>query len=345
MQKHFGEQNSSHTGISSNTSISSNVIPVGEIRRFEFGGTHTEVLEQVFGGLPASKPEKDSSPKREQALKIVRELIVMYYHQRRLDTFLFDGLIDGLSHFERLLHYFTFENAVRKAHSLVFEHFSVVEDIDAVFIISSSRNEPSKRVSQTGAAVSENESYVFAVREGLRYALVRALALYPQSQLEPAAETTGVMQRLAANDSLQIEFVRSIQPNLTTKYVDRMDILCADIATFGWAAAIEFVRCVSMFEVWMRKDKALYNPISDPFENRFRRILANTDLQILFVKALRANKQMFHIIRLGCGIAEAKPEEGNFVFDLRIAAEAVPTWHIQDLFNRLQTVKEQRGNM
>lgn len=339
MQKHFGEQNSSSTG------ISSNVIPVGEIRRFEFGGTNTEVLEQVFGGLPTSEPEKDTNPKREQALKIVRELIVMYYHQRRLDTFLFDGLIDGLSHFERLLHYFTFENAVRKAHSLVFERFSVVEDIEAVFIISSSRSEPSKRVSQTGADVSVNESYVFAVREGLRYALVRALALCPQSGFEPAGTTFADLKRLEANDSMQIDFVRNMQPNLTTKYVDRIDIKCADVATFGWAAASEFIRCISMFEVWMRRDQSLYNPVSDLFENRFRRILANTDLQTLFVKALRSNKQMFHIIRLGCGIAEAKPEEGNFVFDLRIAAEAVPTWHIQDLFNRLQTVKEQRENM
>lgn len=340
MQKHFVAQNSNNT----------NVIPEGEIRRFEFGGTHTEVLEQVFGGLPNSEPERDSNPKHEQALKIVRELIVMYYHQRRLDTFLFDGLIDGLSHFERLLHYFTFENAVRKVHALVFERFKVVSHIEAVFIISGENGNRSatakpKRVSQSGNEISENESYVFAVREGLRYALVRALALYPQSQFEPAAGTMGDIRRLVANDSLQIDFVRSTQPNLGTRYIDRIDIKCADIATFGWDAAIEFIRCVSMFEVWKRKNNSLYNAISDPFENRFRRILADTELQTLFVRALRANKQMFHIIRLGCGIAEAKPDDGNFIFDLSVSAETVPTWHIQDLFNRLQSVKEQRENL
>ena len=326
---------------------SSNVIPVGEIRRFEFGGTHTEVLEQVFGGLPNSEPERDNNPKHEQAHKIVRDLIVMYYHQRRLDTFLFDGLIDGLSHFERLLHYFTFENAVRKAHTLVFERFNAVHHIEAVFIVSSENsnrasNANPKRVSQTGAEISENESYVFAVREGLRYALVRALSLCPQTSYEPAGTTFGDLKRLEANDALQIEFVRNTQPNLSTKYLDHIDIKCADIATFGWAATVEFIRCVSMFEVWKRKNQSLYNAISDPFENRFRRILADTELQTLFVRALRANKQMFHIIRLGCGIADAKPEDGNFVFDLRVSAETVPTWHIKDLFNRLQTVKEQR---
>ena len=311
------------------------------------GGTHSDVLKQIFGDWPKGEPEKDADPRREQAQKIVREILLFLYHEPVLDTFLYDGFLDGLTHFDRLLSYCNFLNAIRRAHVLVYERLNVVAKIEAVFFtekMSSADEFRRTRINQNFEPISQNESYVFALREGLKYGLSRALALIDRPRLAPAAGSICDVNNLAAFDDADIDFVRNDLHKLNVKYADRFNVKDADIKTNGFSSAMEFVGRVSMFEVWKRADQLLYNPISDPVANRFRRILASQDLQILFVKALRANKQMFHIFRLGCGQASCLPERENLVFSLDVPAQQVPASHIAALLKPLESLAQSKGD-
>lgn len=306
------------------------IIPQGEIRRFSMGGTHTDVLMQIFGQWPENAPEKDEDPRRAKAFSVVRQILHFYYHERVFDRFIYDGYLDGLTHMDRLLSFHSFENAVNKAHSLIHERLSVIAHIEAVFFTTSESSDRLRtRVNQAGQTVSENESYVYALREGLKYGLLLSLAQTCEGCQQPD------VARFYLTD---LDFMMNIQPKMSVKHIDRLSVQACDMTANGWSHAVEFIRTVSMVEVWNRHDRSLYNPISDPFSNRFKRILTSDDLQVFFVKALRANKQMFHLFRLGCGHSSCLPAIGNFVFYLDVPANQVPSCHIAALLTPLENV-------
>ncbi len=310
------------------------IIPQGEIRRFSSGSVHKDVLEQIFGEWPSSFAEKDDDPRRAKAFAVVRQILHFYYHEHVFDRFIFEGYIDGLTHMDRLLSFYSYENAVSKAHSLVHERLGLLNHIEAVFFNTTELGDRQrKRVNQAGQAVSENESYVFALREGLRYGLLLSLAQTSEGLQQP---------EVAKFYTSDLDFMVNEQPRMSVKHVDRLHVPTCDAFANGLKQALEFIRIVSMVEVWKRHDKSLYNPISDPLCNRFKRILANDDLQVLFVKALRANKQMFHLFRLGCGHGECLPAIGNFVFYLDVPAHQVPSCHIAALLHPLEIVAESK---
>ncbi len=308
------------------------IIPQREIRRYSMGGTHSDVLKQIFGQWPENEAEKDDDPRRAQAFGVVRRILHFYYHENVFDRFVFDGYVDGLTHMDRLLSFYSFENAVSKAHFLVHERLSVIAHIEAVFFTTSGDGQR-LRVNQSGLEVSENESYVFALREGLRYGLLLALAQTCEGRKQLA-----VAQFHAAD----LNFMMKEQPRMSVKHLDRLSVKACDMTANGWSHAVEFIRTVSMVEVWNRHDRSLYNPINDPFCNCFKRILNSDDLQVLFVKALRANKQMFHMMRLGCGNESCLPALGNMVFYPDVPAEQVPSCHIAALLNPLENLASSR---
>ena len=310
------------------TNVAEQIIPQGEIRRYSMGGTHHDVLKQIFAEWPDNNPEKDDDPRRAKALGVVRQVLHFYYHERVFDRLVFDGYVDGLTHMDRLLSFYSFDNAVKKAHLLVHERLSVIAHIETVFFTGSETGDGQrKRVNQLGLEVSQNESYVFALREGLKYGLLLALAQTCEGRQQPA-----VAQFYPAD----LDFVMKEQPRMSVKHLDRLNVQACDMTANGWSHAVEFIRTVSMVEVWNRHDRSLYNPISDPFCNRFKRILNSDDLQVLFVKALRANKQMFHMLRLGCGYSSCLPAIGNLVFCLDVPAEKVPSCHVADVISPLE---------
>ena len=321
-----------HKNMQFMSSNAEQIIPQGEIRRFSMGGVHTDVLEQIFGEWPTNFAEKDDDPRRSKAFAIVRQILHSYYHEHVFDRFVFEGYVDGLTHMDRLLSFYSYENAVNKAHFLVHERLSLLNHIEAVFFTSGEAGDcQRKRVNQTGKPVTENESYVFALREGLKYGLLLSLAQTGQEYKQPDA---------AKFYTADLDFIMNEQPRMSVKHVDRLHVPTCDACANGLKQAVEFIRIVSMVEVWNRHDKSLYNPISDPFCNRFKRILTSDDLQVLFVKALRANKQMFHLFRLGCGNESCVPAVGNFVFYLDVPAHQVPSCHIAALLHPLEIVTE-----
>ncbi len=311
------------------------IIPQGEIRRYSSGGVHADVLKGIFGDYPENEAEKDDDPRRAKAFGVVRQILHFYYHERVFDRFVFEGYVDGLTHMDRLLSFYMYENAVNKAHFLVHERLSILNHVEAVFIAT---GEPSysqrNYVNQVGKAVSANEAYVFALREGLKYGLLLALAQTIKADQQPA------IARFYAAD---LDFMMNEQPRMSVKHIDRLNVFACDMSANGLSHAVEFIRIISMVEVWNRHDRSLYNPISDPFCNRFKRILTSDDLQVLFVKALRANKQMFHLLRLGCGQDACLPAPGNFVFCLDVPAHQVPSCHIAAVLHPLEIVAGSRS--
>lgn len=319
------------------------IVPQGEIRRFSMGGTHTDVLKQIFGEWPENEPEHDVDSRRETAQKVVREILFFYYHEQVFDRFLYDGFLDGLTHFDRLLTFLSFQNTVKKAHDLVENRLGAIAHIETVFFTSSVFGDRNRtRVDQQGRQITENESYVFAVREGLRYGLSRALSLVkPGLQAPPSENELASVEHFHAE---QIEFVRNQLPKSRVKYADRFVVKGADVLANGLQIALDFLNDVSMFEIWKRTEAGLYNMYNDPRSNRFKRIHARKDLQTLFVKSLRANKQMFHMFRLGCGFTSCRPAQGNLVFNLGVPAENVPSCHIADAIDRLENPSGSREN-
>lgn len=318
------------------SSNANQIIPQGEIRRYSMGGVHSDVLEQIFGEWPTNFAEKDDDPRRAKAFAVVRQILHFYYHEHVFDRFVFEGYVDGLTHMDRLLSFYSYENAVSKAHSLVHDRLSLINHIEAVFFTSTELGDRQrKRVSQSGQAVSENESYVFALREGLKYGLLLSLAQTSEGLQQP---------EVAKFYTKDLDFMVNEQPRMSVKHVDRLHVPTCDAFANGLKQALEFIRIVSMVEVWNRKDKSLYDPISDPLCNRFKRILTSDDLQILFVKALRANKQMFHLFRLGCGNESCVPAVGNFIFYLDVPANQVPTCHIASVLHPLEIVASRDSN-
>lgn len=318
------------------SSNANQIIPQGEIRRYSMGGVHSDVLEQIFGEWPSNFAEKDDDPRRAKAFAVVRQILHFYYHEHVFDRFVFEGYVDGLTHMDRLLSFYSYENAVSKAHSLVHERLSVLDHIEAVFFSTTDQGDRQrKRVNQTGQAVSENESYVFALREGLKYGLLLALAQTSEGLQQP---------EVAKFYSADLDFMLKEQPRMSVKHIDSLHVPACDASANGLKQALEFIRIVSMVEVWNRHDKSLYNPISDPLCNRFKRILTSDDLQVLFVKALRANKQMFHLFRLGCGNESCLPSVGNFIFYLDVPAHSVPTCHIAAVLHPLEIVASRDNN-
>lgn len=310
------------------------IIPQGEIRRYSCGGVHNDVLAEIFGEWPGAETEKDDDPRRAKAFAVVRQILHFYYHEHVFDRFIFEGYVDGLTHMDRLLSFYSYENAVRKAHLLVHERLSPLNHIEAVFFATSSPSDRERtRLNQHGQIVSENESYVYALREGLKYGLLLALAQTSEGLQQP---------QVAKFYSADLDFMLSEQPRMSVKHLDRLNVKACDISAHGLSHVVEFVRVISMVEVWKRTDKSLYDHISDPFCNRFKRILADSDLQALFVKALRANKQMFHLLRLGCGIEACLPAVGNFVFCLDVPPHQVPSCHIASVLNPLESVAESK---
>ncbi len=303
-------------------------IPKGEIRRYSMGGTHSGFLAEIFGEWPENEPEKDADPRREKAKKAIGDLLMGYYHERVFDRFIYDGYLDGLTHMDRLLAYYSFENAVRKAHVLVHERLAAIDHIEAVFFTCSEPEERRrKRINQAGVEISEMESYIFALREGLKYGLVLALSLSADGHEQPA---------VASFYSAEVDFVMNEQPKLMVKHLSSLKIQTTEVMAHGVPDFLDFLNTISMFEVWKREDKSLYDHIKDPVENRFKRVHARKDLQVLFVKALRANKQMFHLMRFGCGFSFCRPAQGNLVLDCSVPAENVPSCHVADALNSIQ---------
>lgn len=317
-----------------NSNAIEQIIPQGEIRRYSSGSVHNDVLKAIFGEWPEREAEKDEDPRRAKAFGVVRQILHFYYHECVFDRFIFEGYVDGLTHMDRLLSFYSYENAVNKAHQLVHERLSALNQIEAVFFATSAPGDRERiRLSQCGKTVSENESYVYALREGLKYGLLLALAQTSEGLQQPQ-----VAQFYIAD----IDFMLNEQPRMSVKHLDRLNVKACDANAYGLAHAVEFIRVISMVEVWNRADKSLYNHISDPFCNRFKRILADDNLQTLFVKALRVNKQMFHLFRLGCGSEACLPAAGNFVFYLDVPAHQVPSCHIAAVLHPLEIVAESR---
>lgn len=317
-----------------NSNAIEQIIPQGEIRRYSSGSVHNDVLKEIFGEWPGGEAEKDEDPRRAKAFGVVRQILHFYYHESVFDRFIFEGYVDGLTHMDRLLSFYTYENAVGKAHHLVHERLRELNHIEAVFFATSAPSDRERtRLSQCGKTVSENESYVYALREGLKYGLLLALA-----QTSDGLQQPEVAKFYAAD----LDFMLNEQPRMSVKHLDRLNVKACDASAHGLAHAVEFIRVISMVEVWNRADKSLYNHISDPFCNRFKRILADENLQILFVKALRANKQMFHLFRLGCGNEAGRPAAGNFVFYLDVPAHQVPSCHIAAVLHPLEIVAESK---
>lgn len=293
-----------------NSNAVEQIVPL-VIRRYSVGGSvRHEVLQQILGEMPTGTPEPDIDPRRETLKAELRIVLLAYCREIVSDWFLQEGVIAGLMHFDRLLSFYTFENAAKLAQELIENRLKVVNHIEAVFFTHHEREANLRmRISQTGAAVCDSEAFVFALREGLKFGLSRAVA----------------------ND-----FVAHDLPRIPVKWVDRFFHRDAKIVETGIARAVEFIGYISMTEVWMREDRSLYDPNRDPEVNRYRRILARKDLQILFVKALRANKQLFHLFRLGFGHVGCKPSVGNMVFDLSVPAQSVPSCHVADVFSKVQ---------
>lgn len=302
--------------------------PRGEIRRYPIGGTHASYLREIFGEWPENKPEMDDDPRRVKAFSVIRQILHFTYHERVFDRFIYDGYLDGLTHMDRLLSFYTYKNAVSKAHFLVHERLSTLNHIEAVFFAySESEERKRRRINQNGRDITPLESYLFALREGLKYGLTLALAQRSEGMMPPS---------FVLDYATELDFMLNVQPKMSVRHVDRLNVQAVDVIVNGWSHAVEFIRIVSMVEVWKRADKSLYDPIKDPFANRFKRILSRKDLQSLFVKSLRANKQMFHLFRLGCGYTSCRPSSGNLVFNLGLHADWVPVCHIADLLGKLE---------
>ena len=317
-----------------NSNAIEQIVPQGEIRRYSSGSVHNDVLREVFGEWPEGEAERDEDPRRAKAFGVVRQILHFYYHECVFDRFIFEGYVDGLTHMDRLLSFYTYENAVAKAHHLVQERLSALNHIEAVFFATNAPSDRERtRLNQHGKTVSANESYVYALREGLKYGLLLALVQTSEGLQQP---------EVAKFYIADLDFMMNEQPRMSVKHLDRLNVKACDASAHGLAHAVEFIRVISMVEVWNRADKSLYNHISDPFCNRFKRILADDNLQTLFVKALRVNKQIFHLFRLGCGNEACLPAAGNFVFYLDVPAHQVPSCHIAEVLHSLEVVAESK---
>ncbi len=73
----------------------------------------------------------------QKRLELLGKFCISIITNAFFDRFVFEGYVDGLTHMDRLLSFYTYENAVSKAHFLVHERLSILNHIEAVFIAAS----------------------------------------------------------------------------------------------------------------------------------------------------------------------------------------------------------------
>ncbi len=313
-----------------------------------FGGSDPDVLRQIFGELPEGKPLEDNDRRRAQAIVMLDELHEIYYRTVYFDHRLFHGYSEGMRQFRRLVMHNTFDEAIAKAQQLMTERLSPVRHIEAVFF-THSRFRPEdlavrRRICQMGRPVSEGEAFVFAIREGMRYVVDKALALSaeaPTDSPSPYMDVPPVWRVLAYQDE-QRRFVERVLPKLKDKYEDRPCSAISDILTHGYSRVGDLILRVSLIV----RGKRPYSPenFNDEYHGKYQRILENPFLCRTYVEQVRKDGIHFHLLRLGFGYVLCRPSKGNKIFDRSVAPDQVPVSDLEEVFDHHRAIKGDTTN-